>query len=379
MQKTKATVGNNLPSPVSTEEVEEYILKKFGKDVFPFVKTPVAYALGYLSKPKPTPALMKLRRSSFGRCLWIPANTLSDEYKLDGNAKNKSEITNLLVQKAVEHYKRPVTADEISKMIESFPNLETNGRMCLEEVVNKAKFSLVNQIGSINGDWYYFYGNISEEASQDFILLRNSELLWSELKIGEALKAINLSKLSTVAFGRMLLLEEIVQQLLLNLQKSLNKKSSSSNQFFEDIKILTNKIKESSVELESAISQFDIKRNSLPHKVMQQRILLNSAELSEITKPFLLKAKEGGSDARVADLTGRQLKRHFNPNYKPCFGAGKHPNKNSRYLFDSFDVTTYIAKHRRRLLLFFGYTGSIGNGRPARRSLRAANASIEQL
>lgn len=174
----------------------------------------------------------KLRRSTYGRCLWIPANVFRNEYELKGTAKNKSESINLLVQKAVDYYKRPVTADEISKIIKLFPNLKINGQMWLNDLVNETKFSLIKQIATINGEWYYFFGEITDEEIQSFVLLRNSEMQWQELNISEKLKTLSLCKLPAVVFGRIQLFKETISRLLFNLQNFCSTESFDENNRF---------------------------------------------------------------------------------------------------------------------------------------------------
>ncbi len=75
-------------------------------------------------------------------------------------------------------------------------------------------------------------------------------------------------------------------------------------------------------------------------KIINGSILLNSIELSNFTKPLLYKAENA---SKIADLTGRGIKKHLNPNYEPCFIGKDSSNETSRYLFDKFDVLTYTA------------------------------------
>lgn len=342
---SQALAEDILPTPVSTDEVEAYILGKFGKETFPQDESPVAYALGYLCKPKPKAVLKKLRRDTYGRCLWIPASISPNDYELKGRAKNKSETINLLVQKAVEHFRRPVTADEISKTAKFFPHLKMNGQMWLNDLVNETKFSPIKQIAAIKGEWYYFFGEISEEEIQSFVLLRNSERQWLELNTNETLKLIRLCKLPSVIFGRMLLLKENISRLLFDLKNFCDMENfNETNRFSQEIISLFKEIKTVLLEVETELDEMAVERSSLPCKINGQRNLLNSTEITNYLKPFLTKVKEANSEARTADLIGRQIKKHFNHQYKPIFAGNSKENTVPRYLFDKFDLVTYTAQ-----------------------------------
>ena len=342
---SQALAEGVLPTPVSTEEVEAYILEKFGKETIPQDESPIAYALGYLCKPKPTAVLKKLRRATYGRCLWIPTSVSPNEYELKGRAKNKSETINLLVQKAVEHFNRPVTADEISKTAKLFPHLNISGQMWLNDLVNETKFSRIKQIAATNGEWYYFFGEISEGEIQSFVLLRNSERQWQKSNTNERLNLIRLCKLPSVIFGRMLLLKETISRLLFDLKNFCDTENfDETNRFSQEIISLFKEIKNVLLEVETELNEMAVERSSLPHKINGQKNLLDSTEITNYLKPFLTKVKEADSEARTADLIGRQIKKHFNHQYKPTFAGKSNENAVPRYLFDKFDLITYTAQ-----------------------------------
>lgn len=335
--KTKAKKEGGLPSPLITEEVENYILEQFGKDVFPADQSPVAYALAYLSKPKPEPVIKKLRRSSFGRVLWVPASVSSKEYSLGTQAKNKSESENIMVRDAVAKLGCPVTAGEISALAERSPEFKQYNRISFANLIDGTAFSRIRRVGLVAGQWYYYYGDISEEDCNAFIAVRRCRLEWSHCNAGKELKNLGFCKLTSLVFGRLMLIKQEAHRIINELQDVTNDKRINKR-FYEDANDLLTEIKKVLAQVELQIPTVKVDKRNLPVKITQQTAMLSSQQLSKMLKPLLYKARKYEFDHKVADLFGRDLRRHVNPAYRPVFTGSCEINAVSRYLFDQFDA-----------------------------------------
>lgn len=114
--------------------------------------------------------------------------------------------------------------------------------------------------------------------------------------------------------------------------------------FLKKIMSLFEEITNALVKIEIEINSCSIDKNSLPYKENRQRVLLDSTEITNYLNPFLIKVKEAKNGAKVADLIGRQIKKHFNQKYKPNFVGSNGESAVPRYLFDQFDLITYTAQ-----------------------------------
>lgn len=341
--ETAAKTEGTLPSPLSTVEVEKYILERFGKDVFPADKSPVAYALAYLSRPKPEPVLKKVRRLSFGQTLWVPASVSSQEYSSDVPAKNRSENENMMVRDAVAELGRPVTADEINAIAERTLEFKKYKSISLSYLIDSTAFSLIRRVGLVEGEWYYYYGNISEEDCSAFITVRRCQSEWSHLNARKEVENLDFCKLPAVIFGRLMLVKQTAKHIAGELRNIVDNKRVNK-EFCKKATDLLTKVKKTLVKVELRLSGMSIDKRHLPPEITQQTIMLNSEEMGKLLKPLLYKARKYKFDHKVADLIGRELKRSPNPEYRPYFSGNSGFNIMSRYLFDRFDVLIYAAQ-----------------------------------
>lgn len=341
-RKTEFESELRLPEPLSTEEVEAFIIERFGKAVFPPEKTATAYALAYLCKPKPEPVIKKLRRSSFGQCLWIPKCVSANHYNQFGTAKNKSETVNLMVQSAVQKYGRPVTANEITQAAKEYSKFQKHRRISLEYLINGTNFSLIKRIGLISGEWYYYYGNISQDNCDAFVTIRHLAEQWSRIGAFRELESLKFCKLPAAIFGRLLLIRQNATQITNQLTKIINT-ANISNQICNDAMVLATEIESILNNVNERVTDTNTRGYFLPSEVVQDVKLLNYSELSAFLKPMFYKARKAEHASKIADLIGRDIKAILNSEYKPIFTGNSPVNEIPRFLFDRFDVLIYTA------------------------------------
>lgn len=340
----EAKAKGELLVPPLTGDVKKYILAQFGEDVFPEDKASVSYALAYLCRTKPEPVLKKLRHGSSRKIFWLPATALPNDYCLDKQNKSKSEQGLMMIKAAIAKLGRPATADEIGSAIALSEGKSKGQYVSFNELTNNTAHSLLRRVGFVAGEWYYYYGEITDEESTVFLTAQRCYLNWIQFDAALELETIHLCKLPTVAYGRLLLIKQTARRIKDDLKKISNNREVCQKfcVFLDDLFMDIEKI---IVETELRLSYLNVSRWNLPPNIVQQTAMLDSEQLSNLLKPILNVARKYKFDHKVSDVIGRRLKKHINPDYTPYFPGTSRFNLMSRYLYDRCDVMIYTGNY----------------------------------
>ncbi len=342
VQLKKARLNNKLPEPLSTVEIKNYIIEKYGIEILPHERQAVANAVRALAKPSSVTAIRKIRRESYSKCLWVPVGIKDNEIDLYGSPKSDSERANLVVRYAVERLQRPASMNDLLEEFNLHPELKLKRHRSINTLLNtQTKFSAVKKVGWVYGKWYFYYGKEKSPEISAYLTLKKLTVEWESLNAVLELNDLDNCLLKTVAFGRYKLIENKIDEILPELYTLvINKKfgkvvNSEAKKLYEEIQSIQNQ------------TEFWSKNNSpsaakLPEKVKSNVIGLTIEQLWKLLQPLYPKALKVKKLVEISNLLSDDIRRIKNPHFKPSFCYGTL--ETVPYLFDQTDAFIYAAR-----------------------------------
>lgn len=342
IQLEKAASCEKLPEPLSTAEIKNYIVEKYGVEILPHEKQAVANSLYALSRHTSVAAIRKVRRESYSKCLWVPVEIRDDEINLNGSPKSDSEKANLLVRYAVERLQRPVTMNDFHDELKIHPELKITKRKSMNGfLLTQQKFTPVKKVGWVHGKWYYYYGEEKSPSITAYLTLKKLTVDWETLNAVLELNDLDHCLLKTVAYGRYKLIKNKIDEIVPELyplaanENFGNVVNSEAKKLYEEIEIVRN---QTELWLED---KADL-TGKLPEKVESNLIGLTIEELWKLLQPLYPKAVKVKKLVEISNLLSDDIRRIKNPHFKPSFCYGTL--ESVPYLFDQTDAFIYAAK-----------------------------------
>ena len=337
-----ARFENRPPSPITTEEIKNYIYNKFPKNILPH-KRNLTEALIALSKQSSNIAIRRLKRDSYSKALWVPVEVKDDELEINGAPKGDSEKVYLAVEYAVKRLRRPVKVKDIKNEMNIHAELQITTENSLGVLLNtQAKFSKVKRAGWINGEYYYFWGNKNSPLVKGYLTLKKIEGEWEKLDALLELNDLSNCSLELIAYGRCLLIKNAVEHLIPDLLPL-----GTDKEFGSVVNMEAQALHKQAEDVYSK-AELWLKQNvefteGFPKSVNQNIPGVTAGELWELLQLLYPVGRKVETAALTSNLLSHDVRRIKNPLPKPvrCDGT----RETVLYLFDRADAYIYIA-HR---------------------------------
>jgi len=343
-----AAAGDKLPAAVTTAEIRE----RLEASTFPHprLKHPksVTNAMKQLSETA-FPLVKRIKTKAAGAVLWIPLDVPEKEISHFGKTGDNSNKLAIAVKRAESKLHRPVSIADIKKEIQADVYLVPDGSQSLGKLlseISKSKIAgsdgerrervntLIQRSGKANGRTYYVSENQDAGKSSSFIQYLNCKAAWQRFSAVENMEAIEKCKLSSVKFGRMLLLRNEAERTRQELFRLIDETNSNSQSDIKSLFFETERV------AGSADKWLSINHSSnLPNQVEIHTPGLTAEELLEIYRPLYPAAANIKNTNRIITLCKSQIRRIPNDKFIDRFKF--KGIEACEWLFDRTDALIY--------------------------------------
>ncbi len=343
IQTERATLGGNLPKPVTTEEIKKYIVKRHGKESIPNFQGALPYALWVLGRANSKTEIRRIPCDAYLRHLWVPLNVSDDEIDLSDLPVSDSVKLNLLVRLAVERLNRPVTMFDLAEELKIRPELKIKRKKSINSLLNnQSKCTEVKKVGWQYGEWYFYFGNEKAPCVEAYLALRKVDVEWQSFNALSELDDVEVCSVKSIAYGRCKLIQNKINEIIPLLTKLHNDESLGSVVNVGAGKLL-NEVNKAQLKLNNWFDDNPgVLSLALPKYVQNEASGLTVEQLWKLLQPLYPKAVQVKKVAEISNILSGDIRRFKNPNYKPSFCDGSL--ETAQYLFDKTDAFTYAGQ-----------------------------------